>query len=86
MIFFLFGIVFGWLIGLTCFQFRKEAPIENVWKFQPTTRSATIDPGFFVETKNPINTERKVQFLGGDRVGEIIKGKKEDVRLDDVLV
>lgn len=79
MMYFLFGIVFGWLIGLTCFQFRREipAPTPEMWTLddlviQPSTKSGTIGG--------------TAEFLNPDRVGEIIKGKKEDVRLDDILI
>lgn len=82
MMYFLFGIVFGWLIGLTYSQFRRETPKENVWEFKPTTQATTIDSGFFKEN---LTSEQKAEFLAGDRVGEIIKNK-EDVRLDDILV
>lgn len=81
MILFLFGIVFGWLIGLTCFQFRREVPVKDpspvTWTghltYPKTTVAHTTDFG-------------KAEFIENDRVSEIIKGKKEDVRLDDILV
>ena len=77
MTYFLFGIVFGWLIGLTCFHFRKEIPRVDTW---------TYDAPSPVPRVTSTVTRETAEFIDPDRVGEIIKGKKEEVRLDDILV
>lgn len=78
MIWFLLGLIVGWLGILTYLQFRRENLGKEIWKLGPVSQGTSIDPDFYV-------TEQRAEFIENDRISQIINGK-DDVKLDDILI